>query len=93
MDDLQGSNYQILIIERLARMETKIDTVTDQTKTLDHRLTSLEKTPITDPNDVRDHEIRIRALEKTRAMAIGVSITVSTVLGAFGGALLSHFGG
>lgn len=81
---VQTSPYEIEIVERLVRMETKLDHTIGTSTTLESRIAGLEKS-IPDP----DHELRIRKLER----AIWIAAGAATVGGGVVGNLVSQLTG
>jgi uncharacterized protein YaaN involved in tellurite resistance len=76
----------ISLIDRLARMETKIDNMASRLDKNEDRLTDIEKA-ITSPNV--DHENRIRKLEKIVWIAMGFAAAGG---GAVGGLVSTWIG-
>lgn len=79
------NEYESQVIERLVRMETKIDYMTQRIDSHESRITLLEKEP---PN--ADHEDRLRKLERYFWIAFGAAATSG---GAAGAALTQILGG
>lgn len=79
------AQYETQILERLVRMETKLDYSIQTDASHSERITALEKA--NGPN--ADHESRIRSLERIIWIATGAAGAGGGVVGA----LLSHFTG
>lgn len=69
-------DYQTDVIERLVRMETKIDFIGGRIDRHEERITVLEKSTINP-----DHETRLRKLERALWIAVGAAGTVGGVIG------------
>jgi hypothetical protein len=69
----------LMITERLVRMETKIDFLSERSTRNEVRLDSLER--MSGPN--ADHEARIRKLEKIVWVAMGFAAALGGAVGGF----------
>lgn len=76
---LMDQDQLLLITERLVRMETKIDFVSERLAHNESRLLSLEKLV---GNGTADHEVRIRKLEKFVWLAMGFAAAGGGVVGS-----------
>lgn len=70
----------LMITERLVRMETKIDFLSERLAHNEGRLSNLERA-VSTPN--ADHEARLRKLEKVVWVAMGFAAAGGGVLGGF----------
>jgi hypothetical protein len=83
--DVRAAHYESQTLERLARIETKIDHISTALVSHEQRIVNLEKQSGPDP----DHEARIRKLERTIWMIAGAAATAG---GTAGGLISQLFG-
>lgn len=82
-DESSLGSWNVQVLERLVRMETKIDYLSDRSSRNELRLDQLERSSGPNP----DHESRIRALEQFRWRLAGIAMGIGAVSGGVIGAL------